>query len=444
MRREPSDPASLERQVRQRLADKVSGNLVGIWLLIPEYLRLGVWDLLRMWSGSPGNCVEPRLALQLINEAALCVHGIRQKRSLSQKGFELANGLPFVATDGAIHGLLNDHTVAQAQRLQLALGKIRRTWGHFAGRLLVIDPHRVLSHSKRQMVRCRMARHEKATKRAQTFFCLDAQTRQPLAFVIGTSARTVADATEELLTLAADILMPTAEPALVVADTEHYTAELFEWVRRRSPFDLLTPTSSSKALRKTFETLAPDQFQSPWPGYATLQRPYRFKNYDFEPFQQFIQRKGEREPEFKAFLCTRERPEVPALSQEYPDRWHIEEFFKSDQALGWDRAGTQNLNIRYGQMTMTLVAQAALSMLRGRIGGEIARWDAPHFAKDLLKGLEGDIRVHKDTIVVTYYNAPHQELLSNHYKHLPEKLAAAGLSPSIPWLYGFQLDFRFK
>ena len=45
-RAEPCDPLSLERGVRQLLADKVSGNLVGLWLLIPEHLRLGTWDLL--------------------------------------------------------------------------------------------------------------------------------------------------------------------------------------------------------------------------------------------------------------------------------------------------------------------------------------------------------------------------------------------------------------
>ena len=147
MRKERCDPKSLERQVRQLLANKVSGNLVGIWLLIPEYLRLGVWDLLKVWSSVADECVEARLALQLVNEAALCVNGIRQKRSLSQKGFELSNGLPFVATDGAIHFLLDSHTVAEAQRLQIALGKIRSTFGHFTGKVLAIDPHRVQSYS---------------------------------------------------------------------------------------------------------------------------------------------------------------------------------------------------------------------------------------------------------------------------------------------------------
>ncbi|HEV3024783.1 MAG TPA: hypothetical protein VGX76_20040 [Pirellulales bacterium] len=45
------------------LADKVSGDLAGLWLLVAEHLRLGTWDLLRTWTGQPGDCVEPRLAL---------------------------------------------------------------------------------------------------------------------------------------------------------------------------------------------------------------------------------------------------------------------------------------------------------------------------------------------------------------------------------------------
>jgi len=33
--------------------------------------------------------------------------------------------LPYVATDSAIHNMLEAHTVAQAEHLQVALGKIR-------------------------------------------------------------------------------------------------------------------------------------------------------------------------------------------------------------------------------------------------------------------------------------------------------------------------------
>src|SRR6266851_4004292 len=126
----PADPKSLERQVRQALADKISGNQVGVWLLLPEHLRLGTWDLMRSWSGGPPERVEPRLAMHLVKEAAMCLCSYRQRRTLSQKGFELANGP------------LEAHTVEQAQRLQIALGKLRRAGKHFQGTLLALDPHR--------------------------------------------------------------------------------------------------------------------------------------------------------------------------------------------------------------------------------------------------------------------------------------------------------------
>ena len=206
--REPCDTASLERGVRQLLADKVSGNLIGLWLLIPEHLRLGTWDLLCGWSGQPGGRVEPRLAFQLVHEAALCITGARQQRVLSQRGFELANGLPFVASDVAIHSLLDGHAVAESQRLQVALGRIRRTSGDFAGKLLAIDPHRTQSYRKRQMRRYRDDQKTKPFKVAPMFFALDPDTHQPVCFTIATSARTATTAAIELLKLVDEILAP--------------------------------------------------------------------------------------------------------------------------------------------------------------------------------------------------------------------------------------------
>ncbi len=73
----PADPASIERAVRQLLAEKISGNQVGIWLLVPEHLRLGTWDLLCGWSGAGAQELAPRLALQIIHEAALCRINLR-------------------------------------------------------------------------------------------------------------------------------------------------------------------------------------------------------------------------------------------------------------------------------------------------------------------------------------------------------------------------------
>lgn len=139
------------------------------------------------------------MALPLVHEAALCVTGWRQQRTLRQKGFAWLNGLPFVGTDMAVHQLLRAHTVDAAQKLQVALGRLRRASGHCCGHLLAIDPHRVRSDSKRQMRRHRKDKEAKPTKVAQTCFVLDADTHQPVCCTIGTSSRTVAQATPALL-----------------------------------------------------------------------------------------------------------------------------------------------------------------------------------------------------------------------------------------------------
>jgi hypothetical protein len=446
VRLEISDPPNIERGVRQLLAHKVSGTLVGIWLLIPEYLRLGIWDLLHSWSGLPDERVQPRLALQLINESALCVSGIRMKRSLSQRGFELANGLPFIATDAAIHHVLDDHSVADAQRLQIALGKVRQTLGHFKGDLLVIDPHRIKSFSKRQMVRLQKDKSSAPVKTAQTFFNLDAETKQPLCFTTASSARTTTQASIELLTLTDSILKHNGHRPLVLADNEHYSVELFQWISSQSRFDLLVPMPYNASVLRSIHRLSPEAFTRHWAGYATAKQPYSLTRSHEGPYYQFIQRKGEcqKDDDFKAFLCTNDRDETADLSQNYPQRWHIEEFFKNDQGLGWERAGTMNVNIRYGRMTMALIAQAACFMMRQRLGSPVDRWDAPHVSKDFFKGLEGDIRVQHDSVVVTYYNVPNPDLMKKHYEHMPEKLSSEGINPMIPWLYNFKLDFRFK
>ena len=213
-RTELADPQSLERQVRQLLADKISGNQVGIGLLLPEHLRLGTWDLLGGWSHAAPETFPRRVALQVIHEAALCTCNLRCGRTLSQKGFEVANGLPFIGSDQAIHDLFEAHTVAQAQSLQVALGKVRRASGHFKGSLLVLDPHRLKSYTKRQMRRRASPGQGRPSKQAQTFFCLDAETFQPVAFTLASGARTVAQATPELLEVARQVLFrePSREP----------------------------------------------------------------------------------------------------------------------------------------------------------------------------------------------------------------------------------------
>ena len=149
-------------------------------------------------------------------------------------------------TDTAIHHLLNDYTVKDAQTLQVALAKIRATLGDFGGSVLAIDPHRIISYTKRQTPRRKKDPHSSAKKTAQTFFYLDSVTEQPLCFVSGTSARSATHASLELLELTTQILNPKDGQTPVLADTEHYTVKLLDYARSQRSLDLLVPMANNQ------------------------------------------------------------------------------------------------------------------------------------------------------------------------------------------------------
>ena len=434
--------------MRQRLADKVSGNLLGLWLLVPEHLRLGTWDLVRHWTGElDDNALAPRLALHLIHEAALCRPSLRYARSLRHKGFELTHGLSFLPTDPAIHELLDAHTCQEAGQLQVSLGRLRRASGHFRGKVLALDPHRLLSCSQRDMVERRPAASQAAVKHVQNFFLLDAETGQPICLHHASSAAAIPAATAQLLPLAQAILLPGAERPLLVADVEHYGTEMLDLVRRDGHFDLLVPVRYGQSQRARYREIPAGQFTPHWAGFATAVESFHPPGTaSAEPCWRYIQRTGERVSDYhyKAFASTARRPEIPALTQDFPNRWRIEEFFRFDQNLGWNRAGTLNLNIRLGQMSLALVAQSVIHQLRHRLGTPYQQWDSSHLARDFFAGLEGDLRVEGDTLVVTYYNADGAANWKHHFENLPALLQQENVNPHIPWLYNFKLDFRFK
>ena len=93
---------------------------------------------------------------------------------------------------------------------------------------------------------------------------------------------------------------------------------------------------------------------------------------------------------------------------------------------------------------MGLLAQAAIAQFRKRLAPPTTSWDAKHMATAYFGGLEGDVRVDGDRILVTYYNAPDAERLREHYEDMPAKLRAEKIDPRVPWLYGFQIDYRFR
>jgi Transposase DDE domain len=316
---------------------------------------------------------------------------------------------------------------------------------------LALDAHRLKSFSKRQMRRHRFSATEKARKMAQTFFLLDCDTHQPVAFTLGSSAQSVTQAADAVLAMGAEILtLPVdANPRpLLLADKEYHTRELFESITRGRRLDLLVPVPARKLSSTESDAVAGLSFTEHWPGYATAQRCFRFKGSEpsSAPLVELVQREGS-SPEqyrFQRFTATSALEALPTLTRDYPDRWHIEEFFKFQQALGWDRAGTLNLNIRYGHMSLALITQACVMQLQKRLGEPISDWDVTHLARQFFGGLEGDVRVEDDSIVVTFYNAPNAAVLREHYEDLPQKLQREGIDPAVPWLYGFKLNFRFK
>lgn len=443
---ESTRPEDIERNVRQLLADKISGNMVGIWLLVPEFLRLGVWDLACVWSGDrTGRSVDPRLAMHIINEAALCFN-VRARHGLSQKGFELVNGLPFIPADTEIHRLLNAHNMSDAWSLQKTLGRLRRASGHYDGSLLAIDPHHMRSFTRRQTRRHRRDIGERAVKTSQSIFIIDAKTKMPVCSALVSSSCSVSQTTSALLETAAAILpMSSTTRPLVLADGEYFVASLMPRAYDLG-FDMLVPMPNSKSCNQLMASLPDEKFQRRWPGYATCSMTYRFQKSQEREYFMLVQREGEQKDAYvySGFLCTSPRDEVKALCEDFPDRWHIEEFFNLDQGLGWKKAGTLNLNIRYNHLSLAMITQAAIHQLRTKLPEPYKTWNAQSLADHFFNGIDGDIRVHNDTIVVTFYNAPNSVEWKNKYQNLPAILQNEHIKPNIPWLYNFKLDFRFK
>ena len=91
-----------------------------------------------------------------------------------------------------------------------------------------------------------------------------------------------------------------------------------------------------------------------------------------------------------------------------------------------------------------MIAQAVTYQLRQKLPTPYKQWSATTMADNIFRGIDGDIRVIDDKIVVTMYNVPETLNLHKHYSDLPNRLEQQGTDPRIPWLYGFKLDFKFK
>lgn len=434
-----TDSKSNERNFREILSKKVSSTLVGLWFLAAEHLRLGSWDLIKGYTGCIDTDIEPRIAMQITNEFAICKNRVRRKNYIVHQGFELLNGLSFLASDEEVHKFLDKHTVYEAQFLQESLSIIRSNNGHYKGEIIAIDPHRIISTTKRVMPKKKKQPKEPSRKMLQTYFALNTGTGQPIGCGIGSPGINTTKATIDLLNMTNKI---NNNKSLILADKEHFTQKLIRNIKNKDQFELLVPALSTERIRKIEKSLT---YKSQWAGYAIADTTFEFRGSK-EEYRLIVQREGEIESQYKykSFLTISDKPTVTLLSEIYGERWSIEDFFNFDGAMGFDRASTFNLNIRYGKMSLALLSQAATYQFRQKLPKPYKRWNATHLADAVFGKIDGDIRVKDDTIIITCYNVPKELNLQNHYENLPEKLEAEGIDPRVPWLFDFKLDFRFK
>jgi hypothetical protein len=430
-----------ERYLREMLSDKVSGSHMGLWLLVPEYLRLGSWDLIRGLFGNGGD-LPARLAMQMVNESALCVNRVRKKDSLCHQGFSLVNGLSFLATDEVIHRILDGKSVSDYGEFQSALMKIRMLDRHYGDgeRVFAIDPHRIGSTTKRAMVQKKKRPGLPSAKMMQTFFCNDTDTGQPLAFTLSASGKTCSQATLQLLDMVGGALG--RQKALVLADKEHFTKEIVDYFDGSSGLDILMPAPDTKGIRERVTGL---DYRELWPGYSLAETDFSFHNSE-RTLRLIVQKESAagRKDMYKPFLTTSDKDPGELLSKVFSKRWTIEEFFNFEGDMGWNRASTFNINIRYGRQSLALLAQAAAFRLRKNLPPPYKSWTAEMLSEKVFTNMEGDIRVKGDTVIITYYK-DHEILgLRDKYHNISQQLENENISPKIPWLYDYKLNFRFK
>ncbi len=432
------NPAGNERGVREMLSKKVSTGVAGLWFLVGEHLRLGTWDLLKGLTGKTDYDFEPRIAQQLINESAACRSRIRSGNYITNQGFELLNGLRVLVSDEEVHKFLNQYSMNQYRELQQNLIKMRKINGHFKGEVIAIDPHRIISHSKRIMPKKKKRPGASAEKMLQSYFLLDAQTKQPISFNIGSSGINLLAPTLQSMETAKVV----SNNAIVLADKEHYNKRFFGQMSTLTKHSLLVPAQENTKIRKIEKKL---EYKEVWAGYAVAEDSFSFAGSK-QNYRLIVQREGLREEDYqyKSFLTTSDKSPEELMTKYYPERWTIESFFNNEGALGFDSASTFNLNVKFGKMNMALFAQAALYQFRQKLPPPYNSWDAEHFADSILRGIDGDIRIKRDTIIVTCYNVPEAYNIHKFYSNLPQRLASEDIDPRIPWLYNFKLDFRFK
>jgi hypothetical protein len=196
-------------------------------------------------------------------------------------------------------------------------------------------------------------------------------------------------------------------------------------------------------IKKIIDIFGKQEYTRQWAGYSTAETIFAFNSSDIK-LRLIIQREGEgaEKYKYKGFLTNSNKSAVSLLSENFPKRWTIENFFNFEQSHGWANASTMNLNIKNGKQTLALIGQAATHQLKNKLPRDYKNWTTKSLADNLLTNLDGDIRVKKNKIIVTYYGDQKKLELAKHYSNISKQLTQEEFSPKIPWL--LDLEFRFK
>jgi hypothetical protein len=280
---------------------------------------------------------------------------------------------------------------------------------------------------------------EPSRKMLQTFFCTDVSTGQPLGFTLASPGKTCSKGGRDLLGLLERAGM---DQGLVLADKEHFTQSLCRYFHQHPGLDMLIPAPGIPSVNKRLTRIS---YQPLWAGYAIGESEFRYRGSPLT-YRLLGQREGERPGDYHytGFVSTSQEQAQSLLTHIFEKRWSIEEFFNFEGEMGWNRASTFNLNIRYGKMSLALLGQAATYGLKSKLPPPYRQWSAGSLAEKVLTNMEGDIRVKEDKIIITYYR-DHEPLgLKNRYQNISGQLEREGIDPRIPWLFDFKLEFRFK
>ncbi|OYT12182.1 MAG: hypothetical protein B6I19_10200 [Bacteroidetes bacterium 4572_114] len=197
--------------------------------------------------------------------------------------------------------------------------------GHYTRGIIAIDPHRIISTTKRVMPEKKKQPNEPSGKLLQTFFGLGTGLGQPIGFGMGSPGVNTTKATIRLLNIVALI----EKMGLIIADKEHFTNELARYMKLETQFGFVIPVINSKRIQKIERSL---DFQPLWAGYAIAETPFRFARGK-EEYRLLVQREGEAKLQYRSFLALSDLPASKLLTEIFVKRRSIEGFFNFDGAI---------------------------------------------------------------------------------------------------------------